>query len=59
MEKIFKTYDENGDGLLNKEEASVYLTHWVEEELGHRPGKDMIDELFLEISNQDGWEGER
>ena len=59
VEKVFKTYDEDGDGLLNKKEASAFLIFWAEEELGHRPSEEMIDELFTEISTQKGWEGER
>ena len=51
MDKIFKVYDIDGDGKLNKSEGSQYLTDWSEEELGIAPGKKMVEQLFEELDD--------
>ena len=54
--KIFKIYDNDGDGRLNKEEGKEYIKIWSEEELGHAPSDKMIESLFTEIDeNRDGF----
>ena len=56
MGKVFKLYDHDEDGKLNREEGSQYLTIWSEEEMGYSPGKEMIDDLFAELDDdKDGF----
>ena len=51
VEKLFKIYDADGDGKLNKEETTQYIKIWSEDELGYSPGKDMIDMVLEELDD--------
>lgn len=52
MKKAFKSYDKDGNGVLDRKEIMGLLTlHFKEEGIKRRPSKDDVDQFFDSIDD--------